>query len=82
MKNLQPASLPSLRVLSLVALAWVALACDSRSAQEAPPLPVPKPVPRLQVVPQPYHQVSFQRGGVEIGRYHYAPTLNRPFVFP
>lgn len=51
-------------------------------AQESPPLPAPKPVPRLQVIPQPYHQVSFQRGGIELGRYHYGPTLHRPFVFP
>jgi hypothetical protein len=45
-------------------------------------LSVPKPVPRLQVVPMPYHQASFQRDGVEIARYHFGPELNRPFVFP
>jgi len=39
-------------------------------------------VPRLQTVPQPYQQISFQRDGIEIARYHYGPTLNRPFVFP
>lgn len=44
--------------------------------------PTPKPVPRLQVIPMPYHQASFQRDGVEIARYHFAPDLNRPFVFP
>ncbi|MCX5637711.1 MAG: PmoA family protein [Planctomycetota bacterium] len=42
----------------------------------------PKPVPRLQVIPMPYHQASFQRDGVEIARYHFGPELNRPFVFP
>jgi len=42
----------------------------------------PKPVPRMQAVPQPYHQVSFQRDGKEIARYHFAPSLDRPFVFP
>ena len=48
--------------------------------QDAPP--TPKPVPRLQVVPMPYNQASFQREGVEIARYHFDPELNRPFVFP
>ncbi|MCX7887987.1 MAG: PmoA family protein, partial [Verrucomicrobiae bacterium] len=33
-------------------------------------------------VPQPYHQISFQRDGVEITRYHFGPELNRPFIFP
>ena len=44
--------------------------------------PGPKPVPRLQALPEPYHQVSFQRDGVEIARYHFSPDLNRPFVYP
>ena len=42
----------------------------------------PKPVPRLQVVPMPYNQASFQREGVEITRYHFDSGLNRPFLFP
>jgi hypothetical protein len=42
----------------------------------------PKPAPRVQAVPQPYDQVSFQRDGVEIARFHFGPTLRRPFVFP
>ena len=41
-----------------------------------------KPLPLLQAVPQPYDQISFQRGDLEIARYHFAPTLQRPFVFP
>jgi hypothetical protein len=56
------------------------LAMGNTSAQDTPP--TPKPVPRLQVVPMPYHQASFQRDGVEIARYHFGPDLNRPFVFP
>jgi len=52
------------------------------AVQAQPTLPDPKPVPRMQAVPQPYDQVSFQRDGVEIARYHFGPTLNRPFVFP
>jgi len=49
-------------------------------AQEVPP--TPKPVPRMQVIPMPYHQASFQREGVEITRYHFGPGLHRPFLFP
>jgi len=36
-----------------------------------------KPVPRMQVIPLPYHQASFQRDGVEIARYHFGPSLHR-----
>jgi Methane oxygenase PmoA len=42
----------------------------------------PKPAPRMQAVPLPYEQVSFQRDGVEIARFHFGSTLKRPFVFP
>ena len=42
----------------------------------------PKPVPRMQVIPMPYHQASFQRDGVELTRYHFGPGLHRPFLFP
>ena len=42
----------------------------------------PKPVPWMQVVPQPYDQASFQRDGVELTRYHFGPGLHRPFLFP
>ena len=37
---------------------------------------------RMQAVPQPYDQISFQRDGVEITRYHFSPSLKRPFLFP
>lgn len=42
----------------------------------------PKPVPRVQAVPQPHAQVSFQRDGVEFARYHHGADGQRPFVFP
>ncbi|MEQ1859302.1 MAG: PmoA family protein [Chthoniobacteraceae bacterium] len=42
----------------------------------------PKPVPHVQALPQPHAQISFQREGVEIARYHYGDDGNRPFVFP
>ena len=56
-----------------------AIASGSFAAQEAPE---PKPVPRLQIVPMPYEQASFQRDGVEITRYHFGTGLRRPFLFP
>lgn len=49
------------------------------TAQEPPE---PKPVPRLQIVPIPYDQASFERDGEEITRYHFGPQLERPFLFP
>jgi Family of unknown function (DUF6807) len=49
-------------------------------AQEA--VSKPKPVPRMQVIPMPYDQASFQRDGVELTRYHFGPGLHRPFLFP
>jgi hypothetical protein len=42
----------------------------------------PRPVPLLQAVPLPHHQISFQRGGVELARYHFDPADKRPFLFP
>ena len=42
----------------------------------------PRPVPRVQAVPQPYDQVSFQVDGRELARVHFGPGLRRPYVFP
>lgn len=36
----------------------------------------------MQAVPQAQNQVSLQRDGVEIARYHFGGENNRPFVFP
>ncbi len=66
------------KILVLVFLAFL-MGTNTR-AQEA--LPKPKPVPRMQVIPMPYHQASFQRDGVELTRYHFGPGLHRPFLFP
>jgi len=62
----------------LVLLAFLTGA--NAQAQKAPPKP--KRVPRMQVIPMPYHQASFQRNGVELTRYHFGPGLHRPFLFP
>jgi hypothetical protein len=40
------------------------------------------PVPSMQAIPLPNHEISFQREGEEIARYHFGPDLRRPFVFP
>ncbi len=48
-------------------------------AQEVPEV---KGVARLQVVPLPYGQASFQREGVEVARYHFGAGLKRPFLYP
>ena len=42
----------------------------------------PKTVPLMQAIPLPYQQVSFQRDGVELCRYHFGSDLRRPFIFP
>ncbi len=42
----------------------------------------PKAIPRMQVIPMPYAQASFQRNGVELTRYHFGPDLHRLFLFP
>jgi hypothetical protein len=39
-------------------------------------------VPRVQIVPQPDDQVSFQVEGSERLRWHFAPRYPRPFFFP
>jgi len=39
-------------------------------------------VPLMQALPLPYDQVSFQRDGQEIARYHFGKDLRRPFIYP
>lgn len=61
--------------MSTLSLVCMSLAFTGVDAQ-------PKAVPKMQAVPQPYDQVSFQRDGTEIARFHFGPALKRPFVFP
>ena len=42
----------------------------------------PKPVPRMQAIPLPLSQISFQRDGEEIARYYFGADLKRPFLYP
>ncbi len=65
---------PLRRYLALLLLPWVG--CHVSHNYHA------KGIPLLQAVPQPHDEVSFQRDGYEIARYHFAATLQRPFIFP
>lgn len=66
-----------LRCVLAAVFVWVATPAEASPAQ-----PARKPVPLMQVVPQPDFQISFQRDGAEIARYHFNPAQNRPFIFP
>ena len=61
-------------------LATVAAVCSAQAAD--PELPEAKPVPDMQVLPQPYAQASFEHRGRELTRYHFGPDLRRPFWYP
>lgn len=63
-------------------LASLSLLPPLNSTQKSAAAAQPKAAPRVQAVPMPYEQVAFQRDGVEIARFHFGPTLRRPFVFP
>ena len=62
---------------ALAALAALALAGPARTG------PTAKEVfPRVQVVPMPDDQASFQADGLERLRYYYPARFNRPYWFP
>jgi len=42
----------------------------------------PKPIPRLITVPLPHHEISIQRDGIELTRFHFDPADKRPYLFP
>jgi hypothetical protein len=42
----------------------------------------PKPVPRMQALPLPHHEISFQRDGIELTRFHFDANDKRPFLYP
>ncbi|MFO7936573.1 MAG: hypothetical protein R6V06_03085, partial [Kiritimatiellia bacterium] len=46
-----------------------------------PELSDAKPVPDMQVLPEPYDQASFQLRGKELTRYHFGPELRHPFWY-
>jgi hypothetical protein len=44
--------------------------------------PLSAQIPRLQAIPLPDHEISFQLSERELVRYHFAPDLPRPFLYP
>ncbi|HEY3900940.1 MAG TPA: PmoA family protein [Chthoniobacter sp.] len=76
MSPLLPAPLPPIsRRAFLIACVPFSLAIPALLAE-------PKPFPRVQSIPLPHDEVSFQRDGVEIARYYSGRDGFRPFVFP
>jgi hypothetical protein len=83
-----------LALATALVIAAFAAGPPARGAQKTPPKEPPmadaaerwrkkaKPVPHMQALPLPYHQVSLQRNGVELCRYHHAPEVVRPFIYP
>jgi len=68
--------------MSRLALAGLAMAALAPRAPAQVPLPDARPVPRVQVIPLPHHEASFQVDDEERTRYHFGPDLERPFLFP
>ena len=64
--------------IGLTLAAALLSACISSSAQPSKY----KPVPRLQAIPLPRQEISFQRDGTELARYCFATNQHRPFVYP
>lgn len=71
-----------IRPTGLAFFAGLALAITAARAPAQLELPDAKPVPRFQVLPLPYGQASFQDAGRELTRYHFGPSLRRPFLYP
>jgi hypothetical protein len=65
----------------MLVLLPVGFALQKAFAAEAD-LPDAEPVPAVQVLPLPYDQATFQHAGRELTRYHFSPTLKRPFWYP
>ncbi len=64
--------------VSAVAFAFALMVCGAALGSSDRP----KAPPRMQVIPLPNEQASFQRDGMELTRYHFGPSLKRPFLFP
>ena len=66
----------------IVGGALVTALAPAASAAAQVSLPDAKSVPRMQALPLPRHEASLQRDGTELARYHFAPDLRRPFLYP
>jgi hypothetical protein len=56
----------------------LALAATSGFAAEL----TPKAIPRMAALPLPHHQISFERDGIELTRFHCDPNEKRSFLYP
>ncbi len=74
MKSFSHSAVP-LALVAALSFSTIGLAAD-------PELPKAKPVPDVQVLPEPYDQASFQFQGKELTRYHFGPELRHPFWYP
>jgi hypothetical protein len=61
-----------------IVAAGLIIACWCGMMQAA----TPKPVPRVQAVPQPHGEVTFECDGHELTRLHHGADLRRPFLYP
>lgn len=73
--------LPAVATAATAAVCCALLAAAKQSAADEP-LSGARPVPRVQVLPLPYDQASFQFDGRELTRYHFGAALRRPFLYP
>src|SRR4051794_39171571 len=73
-------SVPMLVILGSFVAA--ATANDARGQGTQVLLPDARPIPRMQVIPLPDAQASIRCDGEELTRYHFGPTLRRPFLYP
>jgi len=65
---------------SFPALARALVLCATACAQVV--AADPKPVPRMQAIPLPQDQVSFEYDHRELTRFYFAPSQQRPFLYP
>jgi len=68
-------------MLRLLVVACV-IACLPVALLADDALPHRKPVPQMQVLPLPHHQISITRNGRELTRYHYGSDHERTFLYP
>jgi hypothetical protein len=71
-----------LTVAATMVLAGAGVPASGQTSPADSELPDALPVPALQVVPLPYDQASFRLNNVELTRYHFGPSLRRPFLYP
>jgi hypothetical protein len=86
-RSMRPSSRLSAPICWLPVAVVIGIAVGGVSANEPTrpadtELPDAKPVTALQVIPLPYDQASFRLEGRELTRFHFGPSLRRPFLYP